>query len=444
MNELYSAFTIIGAFILVFGLFSLFIKEKCYISETLVATIVGMIFGNNGLNMINLPDTVAKKGMLQFSRIVINLQVIAVGMVVSKEYVFRSVRSLLMLIVPGMSLSWIISTLLIHYMSDLGLMYSMIAGACITPTDPVLASTILKGKFANRYVPVHLRKLLTFESGANDGLGLILVSVPIHFIIHASNKTKALERLFVRTVLFELGLSVVVGIGVGVLARYLLIKSKEKGMIDKESFLAYTIALTFFVSGATALMGVDDIFACFVCGVFFSWYDEESIVEVKESQLLEVIDMIVNLTFFVIFGTMFPYSAFTVRNSLICLSIILFRRLPVIYCLRSMIGDLYNMKEVFFTGWFGPIGVGAIFLAYYAEELLGEKNHGSMSEVIGLVHLIVFSSVFIHGITVPAIHIHLRRSVRDMPKQLYEYSEYSETENADPAPTRLVASGGDL
>ena len=432
MDEFYNVLTIIGAFILVFALFSLFIKEKCYISETLVATAVGMAFGKNGFNRINLSDKVAANGMFQFSRMVINLQVIAVGMVVSKEYVLKSIQSLFVLLVPTMMFSWIVSTIIIHYFLGFRLENAMIVGACITPTDPVLASTILKGKFANRYVPAHIRKLLTFESGANDGLGLALLNFPLYLLIYRGNPAEIARNILFNTLLYELGLSVIIGIGLGVLSRYLLIKSKERQMIDKESLLAYTIALAFFVSGVTALMGVDDIFACFVCGVFFSWYDEESIEEVKESHLLEVIDMLVNLTFFVFFGAMFPYKAISAQNILVCVMLILLRRLPVILILKPAIDKLYSTKEAIFAGWFGPVGAGAIFLAYSANEIL--QKHGKMLDdmTMDLVHLIVFSSVLIHGITVPVIHIHLRNKVKKTPRQLYEYSEYSETEAGGP------------
>ena len=45
-----------------FGLLSLFIKEKCYISETLVAASVGIIFGKRGLNRIYLEGSAQATG----------------------------------------------------------------------------------------------------------------------------------------------------------------------------------------------------------------------------------------------------------------------------------------------------------------------------------------------------------------------------------------------
>lgn len=36
-------------------------------------------------------------------------------------------------------------------------------GACVTPTDPILASSIVKGKFAEEHIPVTVRDLLSAE-----------------------------------------------------------------------------------------------------------------------------------------------------------------------------------------------------------------------------------------------------------------------------------------
>lgn len=433
MYQFYAAMFINGAFILVFGLLSLFIKEKCYISETLVATAFGMIVGRDGLGKIVFEKDTAEKIAFQFSRIVISLQVIAVGMLVSRNYVLKSIRSLLILIFPVFIISWLISTSIIYkFFPESPLEYSMIIAACLTPTDPVLSSTILKGKFANKYVPVHLRKLLTFESGANDGIGLSILNVPIYMLLYRRKIGIVLKKLAFKTILFEVGVSLVIGFLLGILSRYLLIKSKERNMIDKESFLAYTISLAFFVTGITAIIGVDDIFACFVCGVFFSWYDEDSIIEVKESHLLEVIDMLVNLTFFIFFGAVFPLKALSTKNILICSLIILFRRLPVIMVLSPIIDKLYSLKEAIFTGWFGPIGVGCVFLMYHANENLKSAECTPLSaEMMELMYLVVVSSVLIHGITVPIIHIHLRHRSKNKnnKRQVYDYSEYSETEN---------------
>lgn len=41
-----------------------------------------------------------------------------------------------------------------------GQLESLVVGACIAPTDPVLAASVVRGRFAEQHVPPHLRDLL--------------------------------------------------------------------------------------------------------------------------------------------------------------------------------------------------------------------------------------------------------------------------------------------
>lgn len=63
-------------------------------------------------------------------------------------------------------------------------------------------------------------------------------------------------------------------------------------------------------------------------------------------------------------------------------------------------------REAVFSGWFGPIGVGAVFLSTIAKEELEsiyeDREKPVSTRIIGPVVLfIVFTSVVIHGTTVP-------------------------------------------
>ena len=67
---------------------------------------------------------------------------------------------------------WIISSLLVWAMvPKISFLHSMAVGACVTPTDPVLSNSIVKGKFADKYIGKELQRIIIAESGANDGLG---------------------------------------------------------------------------------------------------------------------------------------------------------------------------------------------------------------------------------------------------------------------------------
>jgi NhaP-type Na+/H+ or K+/H+ antiporter len=69
------------------------------------------------------------------------------------------------------------------------------------------------------------------------------------------------------------------------------------------------------------------------------------------------------------------------------------RRLPAVLLLYRGIGQLPLLRDALFTGWFGPIGVAALF---YATLSLHETQLGIVWAVASLV---IFSSLIVHGLS---------------------------------------------
>ena len=76
------------------------------------------------------------------------------------------------------------------------------------------------------------------------------------------------------------------------------------------------------------------------------------------------------------------------------------RRLPIVLALHKLIPPLYTLKEASLVGWFGPIGVGALWYASYAAVALKDN-----SAILDVTCFLVFVSVISFGITVPFAHI---------------------------------------
>lgn len=77
----------------------------------------------------------------------------------------------------------------------------------------------------------------------------------------------ALGQWVLLVLLYQVVLGVVIGAGIGVLARELLKFCKRKNLIDAESMIAMYVALALFTTGVTTLTGADDLSAAFCCGV---------------------------------------------------------------------------------------------------------------------------------------------------------------------------------
>ncbi|EPZ35718.1 Cation/H+ exchanger domain-containing protein, partial [Rozella allomycis CSF55] len=175
---------ILGGYIVIFGLFSLLIKQKLFLSEALVSLVIGIVFGPTVLNLFNYPNhSIQRESFFDLleniSRIVMGIQIMASGISLPHSYMKRKWKPMFILLGPVMIYMWVTSTFFVWVFFRYQLLDCMIIGACVTPTDPVLASSVMKGRFADTHIPHHVRHLIGGESGANDGLGLPFLFLPL-------------------------------------------------------------------------------------------------------------------------------------------------------------------------------------------------------------------------------------------------------------------------
>ncbi|KAF9105974.1 hypothetical protein BGX29_010846 [Mortierella sp. GBA35] len=327
------------------------------------------------------------------------------------------------MIVPLMVLMFGASALLVWgLIPDLSFIESMAIAACVTPTDPVLSNSVVKGRFAEKHVPPRIRYLLSAESGINDGMGLPFLLLSLYLMKEPSAGV-AIGKWFYLVWGYQILLSIVIGGVFGFACRKLVKGAKNRNLIDKESFLVFSIALALAVAGIVSIIASDDLLACFVAGNVFAWDDWFS-NEIAEAHIQEIIDMLLNLACFIYIGASIPFSSFNDaslglsvwRLIVLAIVILLFRRMPFVIALKPLIPALNTYRDAAFAGWFGPIGVGAVFFSKLTAMMthpdhLGDHTHNldrlnRVREVIfPIVMFMVFSSVLVHGVTVPLLHL---------------------------------------
>ncbi|KAI9709536.1 MAG: hypothetical protein M1820_003296 [Bogoriella megaspora] len=413
-------YIILGGFTSLFMLCSSVIKERLYIGEATVATVCGIIFGPHAADLID-PGSWGNTDQitLEFSRLILVVQCFAVGVELPKYYMERHWRSVTFLLVPVMTFGWLVTSLFIWWMvPPLNWLDSLCVAACVTATDPVLASSVVgKGKFAKR-VPKHLRDLLSAESGCNDGMAFPFVYLALYLIRYRPDANEVAFHWFCFTILYECIFGAFYGVCVGYAARRAIRWAHEKDLIDRESFLVFYFVLALFCAGSGSLLGMDDLLIGFACGVGFSndgWFLEKT----EESHVSNVIDLLLNLAFFVYFGTIIPWEQYNAsvlglsawRLVVIGIFVILFRRIPVMLALKPLIPDIKTWREALFAGHFGPIGVGAIFVAILARAELETETTTPLAvlpepgfEHLNIIELIwpittflVIVSIIVHG-----------------------------------------------
>lgn len=120
---------------------------------------------------------------LYFSRLVLGIQLVLAGVQLPSRYLRIEWKALALLLGPIMTIMWLASSLLVWGMvPHLSFLHALAVGACVTPTDPVLSNSIVKGKFADKNIPKELQKIIVAESGANDGLGYPYLFLALYMI----------------------------------------------------------------------------------------------------------------------------------------------------------------------------------------------------------------------------------------------------------------------
>lgn len=414
------AYALIGGFVSVFSLISLFVKEKLYIGEATVATIFGLIVGPHCLNWF-APTTWGNTDFItiEVSRIVLVVQIFAVAVELPKKYMLRHWVSVTILLLPVMTFGWLLSSVFIwKLVPTLSWIEGLAIAACVTATDPVLASAVVgKGKFARR-VPGHLRNLLSAESGCNDGMAFPFAYLAINIINHAGHPNIIAKDFICVTILYECVFGCVLGAIIGYVGRHLIKFAEKHNLIDRESFLVFYFVLALFCTGVGSIIGTDDLLVAFAAGTAFAW-DGWFSRKTEESHVSNVIDLLLNMAYFVYFGAIVPWEEF--NNSaigieawklvILAILVLLFRRIPIMLAVKPFVPDIRTWREALFCGHFGPIGVGAVFIAILSRAELehgeptplaqlpgaGTPHYYAVATIWPITTFLVITSIIVHG-----------------------------------------------
>ena len=172
-----------------------------------------------------------------------------------------------------------------------------------------------------------------------------------------------------------------------------------------------------FIVGTVGMIGSDDVLACFIAGNTFTW-DDWFRQETLDDSLQPTIDMLLNVAVFIWFGAVCPWSSF-VHNAqipiyrLIFLGVLvlLLRRPPVVLLMHNRIHQIEEWRQALFVGFFGPIGVSAIFYLYVTLDYLrnnievdGKERADAerLGEILMIVvWFLVICSIVVHGLSIP-------------------------------------------
>lgn len=477
VSELNTVIAVLGAFIVIYGFSSVKIKQVWYLGEALPAVLIGVILGPVSAKFIDAERWgSAAEGQqesitLGICRVVIGVQLVIAGFQLPAKYQMRRWVEMAICLLPVMTLMWLFTTVCILVtIPNLSLLAALVIGSCVTCTDPILSQAVAKGPFSDKYVRRDLREIISSEAGANDGFGFPFLLLAVYLIRHADLANvvfkegvslpearaaisglvrrateaaaeaahdpsvgrlgggvgRAMQEWVVEGWLYIVLMSVAIGIVLGYGSLWATKFSLRRKWIDNESLLLWPTALGLFTIGVCGMLGTDDLLACFVAGNALNWngqFLEET--EKRHDEVNSCVDVILNFGGFMYIGAIMPWEAFhqpditgITVGRLIGLGILvfIFRRIPAIFMVYKFMPKVVkDWKEALFMGYFGPIGIGAVFYVEHTRHLFPKAGEALTVEednltraMIPVVYWLVLFSIIFHGLSIPALDLFYR------------------------------------
>ena len=362
--------------------------ERSVITGPIVFVVVGFLIGPFGTGWIQPDLGNADLRLLADLTLALVLFIDAAGadLRVLKKHIRLPSRMLLVglpgVIALGTFCAWLV-------FDELSLAEAAILATMLAATDAALG----KGVVTNKAVPAKVREGLNSESGLNDGL---CVPVLLLFIAIAEHGGEGISGsiLALQLVAREVGIGLVVGLGMTFVGVFLLRTCRARGWITQiwMQIPVVTLAVGCFAL-AQALHGSGYI-AAFTGGLLFGVLAKEQTHDLVLAA--EGTGELLALTTWLVMGTAILGQEFDKFNFEVVLyavlSLTVVRVLPVFAALTGT-GERTDSK--LFLAWFGPRGLASIVFGIIV--LNTEVEHRDLMAVI--VVCTVFLSVFAHGLT---------------------------------------------
>lgn len=384
-----------------------------------MATLVGIIFGPKGITSLNPQRWGWEDNITQeVTRMVVGVQVFAIAIELPQKYIKTNLRCVAMLLGPVMAFGWMVSALIVYIILQTKFTTALIIAACLTPTDPVLAASVVGESHFSQRLPKRIKHLLQAESGCNDGVSFPFLYVGL-LAVTTDSAAMGIKNWILEVIFWQCFVGTSIGVVIGYAANKLLRFSETRNYIMDSSFFVFYFLLAILCVGLGSTLGSDDFLVAFGAGTAFGW-DRWFASKTLKTELPNVLDLLLNSSMFVYFGASIPWHSFTgdldPGRLVGCLVLILLlQRIPVVLALKNWIPSIKTYSEALFAGHFGPMGVGALFRAIEARARLETETsrplphppkHSPNKQAIDtawpVISFIVLGSIMVHGLS-PAI-----------------------------------------
>ena len=375
---------VFGGLLMVGALISGLVRRS-FLSLAALFVVTGFVLGDGGLEVLDFRAR---------SEFVHDLAVVALvvilfrdGLEVEAEMLQREWHLPFRKLVLGMPITGAIVACAAHWIVGLDWLESALLGALLSPTDPVLSSSVV----TNPRVPRLVRHSLNLESGLNDGLALPAVL--------AFTAALADEEGFVwwQFVLQDITLGFAFGIALAWVAAKVMPRGRKLAdSIPAHAQSLYALGVAFAIYGIAVGLPVDGngFIAVFVGAITLGILRPDLRVNF-ENRADDIVE-IVKLGIFVVFGALLTAGGLFGDGwaAVAFAFVVLVVARPVAIWI-SLAGTAVDTATKAFMAWFGPKGVATMTFSLF---VLGEGVPDG-ERIFYLAALCVFASVLAHGLS---------------------------------------------
>lgn len=257
-------------------------------------------------------------------------------------------------------------------------------GAVLTPTDPVVTSSVV----TSARVPRLIRHTLNLESGLNDGLALPFVLFFLAVAEGAGSAAGEAAHLSGEAVVGGL-----LGALLAVAAAAMLSRLPSDGITQRYEGV-YALGVGFAAFGLAEVTYGNGLIAVFVAGIALALVRHD--IPESFSRFNESVSAMFQVITFTVFGALIVAlgwhgSALRVA-AFIAFALLLARPVAVLF---SLVGIHLPRDHKLFIAWFGPKGVASMLFALFV--LASDSPHRSL--VFTVASYTVLASILAHGLT---------------------------------------------
>ncbi len=371
-------------------LFGLLLSVAAGLSGVMRGTVLSVSVLSVGLGVIlALADVitvdVSDPNVIHLVELALILTLFADGLVVERELLTMHWGPPARAIVFAMPLTLgLLAVITLLLFPELAVAEAFLLAAVLTPTDPVVTSSVV----TSQRVPERVRHTLNLESGLNDGLALPFV---LFFLVLASPGGDAGSEGL--KVLGEAGVGAMVGVAFGIVGGLVHRQAPAGGITARyEGIFALGLGLAAY-GLADATFG-NGLIAAFVAGIALGATEHE--IPDRFVDFAENVSSIFQVLTFFVFGALIVATGYDASiPALVAFTLLALLVARPAAMFASLAGTDFHRTERSFMAWFGPKGVASMLFALFVLE--SDVDDGEL--IFKVAAFVILASIIAHGLT---------------------------------------------